>query len=521
MRVFRSTLFVVLAATVPGLAAAQRPQRMERPREASNDSSHAGPPAKVEPTKSVTQHTITVNGKTFPYEATAGTLILKDDDGNPRASMFYVAYTRSDVKDESTRPITFLYNGGPGSASMWLHMGSLGPRRVVAPDAEHASPPPYQIVDNAQTALDVTDLVFVDAVGTGFSKPEGKATGKDFFGVDEDVSAFGQFIEQYLRENARWNSPRYLFGESYGTTRSAALANYLQSHYDMDLNGVMLLSVVLNFETLEPGPGNDLPYVLYLPSYAAVAWYHHALDNPPKSVAALVDTVRAFALGPYAHALAMGSALSDAARSEILDKLQEYTGLSRDYWDKADLRVDNSEFQKELLRSKGIAIGRLDARYEGPSGDLLAQRVFSDPQSDAISSAYVTAFNTYIHNELKYGTDEVYHPSGNVQPWDWSHGRNRFGASYVDVAPDLAQAMEHNPHLEVLVNNGYYDFATPFFATEYTMDHLGLPKDLQSHIHEKYYEAGHMVYVNDAARAELKQNVAAFIEATSGGSGSH
>lgn len=515
MRFTRSVLWVVLAAALPSLAVAQRPQRMERPREQSNDTGRAAPAKQVEATKSVTHHTITVDGKTFPYDATAGTLVLRDDDGNPRASVFYVAYTRTDVKDEDTRPVTFLYNGGPGSASMWLHMGAFGPRRVVAPDAEHAPPPPYKIVDNADTPLDVTDLVFVDAVGTGFSKIEGKATGKDFYGVDQDAHAFGQFIEQYLRENGRWNSPRYLFGESYGTTRSAALANYLQSHYDMDLNGVMLLSVVLNFETLVPSAGNDLPYVLYLPSYAAVAWYHHALDNPPKSLEALVDTVRTFALGPYAHALEMGSALSDAQRSQILDKLHEYTGLSRDYWDKANLRVDNGEFQKELMRDKGIAIGRLDARYEGASGDLLAQRVFSDPQSDAISSAYVTAFNTYVHHELKYGADQVYHPSGNVRPWDWSHGRGRFGGVYTNVAPDLAQAMEHNPHLQVLVNNGYYDFATPFGATEYTMNHLDLPKNLRSHIHMKYYEAGHMVYVNDAARAELKKNVAAFIEATS------
>jgi carboxypeptidase C (cathepsin A) len=501
-----------LAAGMLSPASAQQrtaPGREPHARQAADTTS--GYP---EPPASTTEHTIAVAGQTVRYRATAGTIELRDDAGKPTASVFYVAYTKEGVQNPSTRPVTFAYNGGPGSSSMWLHMGALGPRRVVMGDTAHIAPPPYRLEDNPYTPLDKTDLVFIDPVGTGFSHPLGDAKGKDFWGVDQDVRSVGQFITRWVRQNDRWNSPRYLFGESYGTTRSANLVNYMQNHYDMDFNGVVLTSVVLDFQTIGWSAGNELPYLLYLPSYAAVAWYHHALPQRPDSLAPFLGQVRSFALTDYAHALAEGSKIGDQERNAVLDKLHQYTGLSRDYLDKADLRVDNSEFEKELMREHGVVIGRLDARFTGPTGDLLGERAPYDPQSVAISSAFASTFRTYLQNELHYRTERPYQVSGNVRPWDWTHGRSFGWPGFTNVAPDLAEALQRNPHLQVLVNNGYYDLATPFFATEYTMDHLGLPADLRGHVHMAYYDAGHMMYVHDASLAKMKQNFARFIDET-------
>jgi len=441
-------------------------------------------------------------------------MTLRDDDGKPTASVFYVAYTKEGVRDASTRPVTFAYNGGPGSASLWLHMGALGPRRVVTSDTAHTPPPPYDLEDNPDTPLDRTDLVFIDPVGTGYSHPVGDAKGKDFWGVDEDVRSVGQFIVRWVSQNHRWNSPRYLFGESYGTTRSAALVNYLQGHDDMDFNGVVLTSVVLNFQTIAWGAGNELPYVMYLPSYAAVAWYHHVLPERPDSLPRLLDEVRSFAQGEYAHALALGSKLPDAERQQVIQKLHRYTGLSEDYLERADLRVNNGQFEKELMREHGVVLGRLDARFTGVSQDRLGERATYDPQSTSISSAFATAFRSYVRNELGYRTERPYEVSGDVRPWDWKHGRSFGWPGYTDVAPDLSEAMRHNPDLQILVNNGLYDLATPFFATEYTMDHLELPERLRDHVHMAYYDAGHMMYVKDASLAAMKRNFAALIDRT-------
>lgn len=516
------------------LATAAQAQRPARPRPdqpgaaeqpaAARDTSRQMPPEEGAPheVSSVTEHTIRIGGQTISYKATAATMLLKNDSGAPIGSLYYTAYTRNDTRDMSQRPLSFIYNGGPGSASMWVHMGAYGPRRIVTTEAAPTPPPPYQVVDNENTLLDVTDMVFIDPIGTGFSKPVGKGKGTDFWGVDEDARSLTQFIYQYVSRNGRWNSPKYLIGESYGTTRSAVLVNRLQQQENMDFNGVVLMSSVLDFETLEFAPGHDISYVLYLPSYAATAAYHHAIPMPA-NLPAFLDTARQWAAGPYAAALEKGSSLPAAERSAVLRQLSAYTGLSQDYLDKANLRVSLGQFNEELSRSQGMVSGRLDSRFQGPAFDLLSENMEYDPQSEAISSPFMTAINEYLRDELKFPAgDQRYVGGGAVQPWDWNRmptGRGGRGGGFFRGAPyvgsDLANALVSNPNLRVEVENGYYDMATPFFATEYTMDHLGVNPDLRSHITLKYYDAGHMMYLHMPDLARLKANIAAFIGATS------
>ncbi len=523
MRTCRTAiLFVAAAAAMPAaLHAQQSSARRDRPERAeAAAAAPAKPAAPVKPEHVTTQHTATIGGQRIDYDATVGDVILTDGDGNPTAAVYYTAYTRKGVRDAAQRPITFAYNGGPGSSSIWVQMGAFGPKRVDIPDTEHAPPPPYHLVDNQYSPLDVTDLVFIDPVGTGFSHPLGKATGKDFWGVDQDVQSLAQFISKYLSQSGRWNSPRYLLGESYGTTRSAALVNYLQGRDNMDFNGVILLSEVLDFGTINFKPGNELPYILYLPSYAAVAWYHDALPDKPAQLRPFLDQVEHFATTDYAQALLAGSTLDAQTRARILDQLHRFTGLDKAYLEKADLRVNASEFEKELMREKGVVIGRLDARFTGPTMDRLAERAPYDPQSADISSAYTSLWNDYLHNELDFGQEMTYHVSGRVQPWDWSHGQSRGWPGFTNVAVDLSEALQYNTNLHVLLNSGLFDLATPYYASEYTMDHLGLPADLQSHVQIREYQAGHMMYVNPASLEKLKQNIAAFIQTTSGGGAS-
>ncbi len=476
-------------------------------------------PPKAE--KSVTQGSVTVEGQRIDYDATAGTIILKNKDGKPTGSMFYVAYTKRGVKDENSRPVTFFYNGGPGSSTVWLHMGAFGPHRVQTADHTHTPAAPYMLVNNDYSLLDVTDEVFIDAMGTGYSRIIGKDEGgvgepKDFYGIDADTASFAQFISSYLSENGRWNSPKYLFGESYGTTRSAALVNYLQGHDDMDLNGVILLSSILDFRTASFNAGNDLPFQLFLPSYTAVAWYHHKLPNQPADLQPFLQQVQQFAMSDYAQALDAGNTLSDSQRDAVAAKLHEYTGLSTAYIVKANLRVTAGQFEHQLLNDQDLTTGRLDARFTGPSMDPLSEGAYYDPQSAAISSAYVSAFNDYAHNTLKFGRDKPYLPEA-FHKWDWKHENPENGQAWPglpNVAVDLSEAMKYNPNLQVLVNNGYFDLATPYFATDYTMDHLQIPKDLQSHVHMAYYDSGHMVYVHVPALKKLHDNAAAFIKST-------
>ena len=503
----RSLLIAALALPVAAFA-----QRGARPDAAPASAPDTTAPAEVHVT---TQHSVTIGGQRVDYDATVGTIILRNNNNEPTGELYYTAYTRRGVTDVSHRPLMFAYNGGPGSSSIWVHMGLLGPKRVDIPDGVHAPPPPYHLVDNEYSMLDRADLVFIDPIGTGYSKPIGKGKGADFWGVDQDASSLAQFVSRYLSETDRWNSPRYLMGESYGTTRSAALSAQLQRR-SVDLNGVILLSAVLDFQTITFDPGNDEPYVLYLPSYAAVAWYHDALANKPAQLRPFLKEVERFATHEYATALLQGDNLPAAERNAVLDKLHQYTGLSRDYLDKANLRVDAGQFEKELLREKGQVVGRLDARYTGETGDLLEESAPYDPQSADISSAYLSLFNNYMHQDLNFGRGMIYASSGNVYPWDWTHGQSGGWPGHTNVATDLAQELSTNPRLHVLLNSGLYDLATPYYAAEWTMDHLGVPKQVRSQITFAEYEAGHMVYVHEPSLANFKKNVAAFIAKTSG-----
>jgi carboxypeptidase C (cathepsin A) len=410
-------------------AQAQRPQRprpeqpgaAEQPAMARDTTRHEpseeGPPHEV---SSVTEHTIRIGGQTISYRATAATMLLRNDSGAPIGSLYYTAYTKNGVSDLSQRPLAFIYNGGPGAASMWLHMGAYGPKRIVTAEAGFTPPAPYQVVDNENTLLDVTDMVFIDPIGTGFSKVVGKGKGTDFWGVDEDARSLDQFVYNYVSRNSRWNSPKFLIGESYGTTRSAVLVNRLQQQENMDFNGVVLMSSVLDFETLEFAPGHDISYVLYLPSYAATAAYHHVIPTPA-DLPAWLDTVRTWAAGPYTAALEKGTGLQGAERQATLRQLSAYTGLAVDYLDKANLRVSLAQFNEELSRAQGYVTGRLDSRFQGYEFDRLSEGSEYDPQSEAISSAYMTAINSYLRDDLKFPAgDQRYVGSGAVQPWDWN-----------------------------------------------------------------------------------------------------
>jgi carboxypeptidase C (cathepsin A) len=457
-----------------------------------------------------------IDGQLIPYQATAFTIQIKNAAGEPIGLMYAAAYTRSDVKDPSTRPISFFYNGGPGSASMWLHMGAFGPRRVATPDGAFTAPAPYKLVDNSESLIDRTDMVFIDAMGTGFSRVIGKGKPADFNGIDEDMDSFGQFINAYVSRNGRWNSPKFLMGESYGTFRSAALGNYLQDRYSMHLNGIVLISSVLDLSSITFGPGDDRVYQYYLPSYAAVAWYHKALKNRPASLEALVEEARKYATGEYAAALFKGDNISPVEAAAVARRLSYFTGLSEDYLLKAHLRVTLGQFNVELLRDRGLTAGRIDARFTGYTRDLLSETAQGDPEGPAVGGAFTALLNQYNRDELKFGMNEEYHnTSGGNGTWNWTRngrgGRGGFPGA-PNVQGDLAQAMITNPRLLVEVENGYFDMATPFFATEFTMDHLALPDALRGHVQNKYYEAGHMMYLNDASRVKLHNNIAAFVD---------
>jgi carboxypeptidase C (cathepsin A) len=513
-RNFMATL-MVLAALVAAPVWAQ--EKAAAPAEKPEKGEKAAETPK--PIQSVTQHSVVIGGTAVAYAATAGTLIVRNEKDEPWASMGYIAYTKKDPGDLSHRPITFAYNGGPGSSSLWLHMGVLGPRRVATSDAAPTPPAPYQTVDNAYSILDRTDIVMIDPVGTGVSRAVDKAKDKDFWGTDPDIESVSRFIKQYVTDNDRWNSPKYLLGESYGTTRSAGVVDWLQSNANMAFNGVVLVSVALDLQAIFNMEENERPFPLFLPTYAAVAWYHKLLPEQPPALEPFLDEVRAYALGDYAAALFKGSNLSDAERSAVARKLHQYTGLSVDYLEKADLRVTEGEFTQELLREHHETVGRLDARFTGPTLDVLSKEADYDPQSAAISAAFTAAFLNYYHGELKFPRDKSYVISARVfRDWDFKHRvpGARFGfQAFVNTGPDLAHAITTNPDLRVLVLNGYYDLATPFLATEYMMSHLGLEKALQSHIEMKYYEAGHMMYVHEPSLKKFKEDVSAFIDRTS------
>ncbi len=487
---------------------------------ASAQATSADSNAVPAPIKSVTKHSITVAGKVINYTATAGALILKNDKDESIALYGYTAYTKDGETDAAKRPVTFSYNGGPGSSSMWLHLGIMGPRKVVVNDPENSPQPPYKIEDNTNCLLDVSDVVMIDPVGTGISRAVGKAKNKDFWGVDQDIKSVSQFIKQYTTDNDRWNSPKYLLGESYGTMRSAGVADYLQENMGLSLNGIILVSVVLDLRTLTFQQGDDISYVMHLPTYAATAWYHNKVANKPASLEAFLKEVRTFAGGEYNNALMKGDQVTDADKASVLNKLSAYTGLSKDYLTKANLRVNEPQFTQELLREDHLTVGRLDSRYKNINQDLLSEYSSFDPQSTAISPAYIAMFMNYYYGELKVDKSNSYHTSAYSAEgfdWDWKHNKNGGGGDPVtpNTAVDLAEAMSHNPNLKILVLNGYYDLATPFYGTEYTFDHMGLEKKLKQNIIFKYYEAGHMMYILPAAAAAFKKDVGGFISETS------
>jgi len=499
-------------------------------------------PRYLQDEKSVTQASIQVGGHALAYQAEAGVMVvhLKDpmdedvpppgDHGAappppqpPEASMSYVAYFKGD-KEDPHRPITFLYNGGPGSSTVWLHMGAFGPKRVVTADDAHSAAAPYRVIDNEYSLLDASDLVFIDAPGTGFGHLRGNDKEKSFFGVDQDGHAFANFITEFLSRHGRWNSPKYLFGESYGTTRSAVVAYILESEKAVDLNGVILLSQILNFDNSvdapQFNPGIDLPYALALPTYAATAWYHHKLPSAPPELPPLLREVESFALGDYTQALLAGATLDPVRKTAIAAKLHDYTGLPVDYIMRANLRINGGEFEKNLLGSETTA-GRLDTRFSGPTIDPMSKEADYDPQSAAISSAYVSAFNDYVRTALKFGEHKTFKPEVfSDLKWDFGHqppGIPMKIPGPTNVMPDLAVTMQENPNLKVQLNGGYYDLATPYFAAVYELRQLPIQAALQANIESHFYQSGHMVYAHEPALKELHANVAGFIEKTRNG----
>jgi len=472
---------------------------------------------------SVTDHSVTIGGKKIDYTVTTGTMVLKEEtetggdskdqsEGEkPKASVFFTAYSKKDVKDKSKRPLTFSFNGGPGSASVWLHMGVLGPKRVLMDDVGNPTPPPYQLVDNEYALVDETDLVFIDPVSTGYSRAVPGETSKQFHSFKKDIESVGDFIRLYTTRYQRWTSPKFLIGESYGTTRAAGLSGYLQQRHGMYLNGLMLISSILNFQTARFEPGNDLPHILYLPTFTATAWYHNKLK--PKYQEDLQKTLREvedFAESEYTLALMKGDALPEKDRDRIVRKLSDYTGLSKDYIEQTNMRLNIHRFVKELLRDERRTVGRLDSRFTGIDSDAAGEYHEQDPSMNTIMGPYTATFYDYVRDDLKFESDMPYEIlSFNVnRAWSYAQHENQ----YVNVGETLRKAITTNPHLKVFVGNGYYDLATPYFATEYTFNHLGLDEEHRENISMGYYEAGHMMYVHLESLAKLKADLSQFIQ---------
>jgi carboxypeptidase C (cathepsin A) len=460
-----------------------------------------------EPVLSITHHSLTLRGKILHYTAAAGYMLMKDEPGNPQASIFFIAYTLDGKPNDPRRPLTFAFNGGPGSASLWLHLGALGPKRVKMSDEGFLPPQPFQYADNEYTWLEFTDLVFIDPVSTGFSRPAPGVDKKEFHGVEEDIHSVGDFIRLYVTRNKRWLSPKFVCGESYGTTRAAGLSGYLQDTYGMYLQGVVLISSIMNFQTARFAPGNDLPYPLFLPTYTAAAWYHKKLpEQYQANLHATLKEVEQWALSDYWLALAKGDALPENERNQVIGKLAQYTGLSKKYIHEVNLRIEIYRFTYELLRDEQQQIGRLDSRFKGnflDSDDVVFE---DDPSYAALYGPFTAAINDYVRKELNYSNDLPFWPiSHQTRPWNWGDG-NR----YVNVAETLRQAINRNKDLKVLIANGYYDLATPYFATLYTVNHMNLPVPLRNNIVMKYYEAGHMMYIRTVCRQKLRDDVEEF-----------
>ncbi|MEX0939346.1 MAG: peptidase S10 [Pirellulales bacterium] len=462
---------------------------------------------------SVTKHTATIEGEEIEYTATVGRIYLKGDKDQDRAQVYYFAYTRDGVEDQHERPITFSFNGGPGSSSVWLHLGLMGPKRVPVPDDATQSAPPYELVPNEHSLLDLTDIVMIDPVSTGISRQEEGTEAREFHGYEEDINSVGDFIERYISTNERWESPKFLLGESYGTTRAAGLADYLQDTHGMYLNGIAMVSSVLNFQTLRFDVGNDLPFVLFLPSYTATAWYHEQLEEELQRQALpdLLREVEEFAAGEYNTALLRGARMSDEEEDEIAAKLARYTGLSKEFVLRTNLRIEMRRFAKELLRDRRRTTGRLDSRFLGIDRDAAGDSYDYDPSDAAILGPFTALLNEYLRDDLAYEPGRKYNIYGSVRPWNYDEFTNR----YLDASESLRKAMTRNPALQVFIASGYYDLATPYFASDFTYNQLQLDPTLRDNLHWGYYEAGHMMYIHTPSLEKLKEDLTEFYEAAS------
>ena len=466
---------------------------------------------------STTHHTVNINGKSVAYTANAGTMVIRDADGKPTGTVFYVAYTR-DQEDAATRPVTFFFNGGPGSASIWLSMGLMSPKHPeMGPNGSQPAPP-YNLVDNPYSPLDATDLVQVDAMMTGYSRPAPGSKVSDFTGASNDLAMFGQFIRNYLDKYNRWASPKYLYGESYGTFRSAGLASELQSAEGIELNGVMLLGTVLDLGNIQPGPSNDVPYESFLPTYTATAWYHKKLpsDLQSKTLEQVVQQARAYAFGDYMTALAKGNTLTSAEKTAAAQQIARLTGLSQSFILNTNLRIDPGVFRTELLRNERETVGRYDSRMIGLNGNASSQRQDYDPSDVAPAGAFMAAYMRYLHNDLDYTNDLQYYTGGHAGRWDYTGltGAGNLGAGYPSTSDMLRTAMAKDPYLHVMVGAGYYDMATPFANAEYTFNHLGYDQTYRDRVEFKYYKSGHMAYLNQESARQLKSDIVSFIQST-------
>ena len=460
---------------------------------------------------------VTINGKTINLDAETGTLQLRDEHDKPIALFGFTHYKKTNSNKE--RPIVFAFNGGPLSASFWLHFGVLGPKRVAINDTGYTKPAPYKVVNNEFSILDKADLVMIDPIGVGFSKPINESKWEDFWGVDQDIRSIGLFIEQFIIRSEKFNAPKYLLGESYGTFRNAGLVKYLQDK-GIAMNGVIMVSAVFELQHLLFGPGDDVSYLIHFPAYAATAWYHNKVKDKGESLEGFLKEVRSFTENEYAISLLKGDQLSVSEKEAIAQKLADFSGLSRAYWLKANLRVTNNEYFQELFREEGFTVGRLDSRFTGVNEDLLSQFALTDPQGDALSPPYISAFKDYLYNELKVRKDLSYTTSTGSRKdfkWDWNHGGNVIWNAQVAVStlPDMASAMKRNPNLKILILNGYYDLATVFYGVEHSINHMGLDAELKKNIIMKYYEAGHMMYTHKPSMEKFKKDVDAFIDQTS------
>lgn len=517
MNLRTNLLLLTILVSITGAAVAQEAtaRREEAKAEQKGDEKSK---EKLEDKVSVTQHAATIDGKELKYTATAGKLVMKDYEGDPISQMFFIAYTKDGVDDAGQRPVTFAFNGGPGSSSVWLHLGVLGPKRVKIPDDASYAAPPYALVANPYSLLDITDLVFIDPVSTGFSRPVEGENKDQFHGYEEDLRSVGHFIHDYVTKYGRWRSPKFLCGESYGGLRSAGLSGHLRQRYNMPLNGIVMVSPALNFRTLGFALGNDLPYILFVPSYAASAWYHKVLpgDLQQLSLDEVVKQSTAFARNEYTLALMKGHSLGEAERNAIAEKLARYTGLEREYVEGANLRISMQRFGKELLRQRGRTIGRYDSRFTGIDADNAGEAAEYDPSAAAVFGPFTATINDYLRSELKFEDHQVYEIlTGNVQPWSYG----RFGGNTPDATDTLRQSMSANPFLKLFCACGHYDLATPPETVVYSVEHMRLPAELQKNITFGFYEGGHMMYVHEPSIKRLRDDLRKFYTAALGGDG--